>query len=102
MPNRNKKASATRKPHNVRMEHYESFNEILATIAGEPREAIIGEKRVIMTRMEGLLRVQVDRALKRNVREIAMLLKMMANDPGLAVSALTREVAFISWPLSNV
>jgi hypothetical protein len=102
MPKITKAARIRRKPHNVQREHYESFGELLATIAGEPRQAIIGDKQVTLTRMEALLRVQVERALNRNVREVAQLLQILANDPGLAATTQTIVVSYIGKALANV
>lgn len=102
MPKKTKKPGANRKPHNVRREQYESFADLFARIANEPRQATIGDKQITMTRAEALLRVMVDRAINGNVREITKLLQIMANDPGLTATARPQVVMFIGHALANV
>lgn len=91
-----------RKPHNARTFAYGSFNELLALIANERRAALVGEQQIIMSRRERLFRLLVDRALQGQVREVTLLLRLMANSPTLAASYRDQVVTIISGSLCTV
>lgn len=91
-----------RKPHNARAPGYGSFNELLSLIADERRAALVGEQQIIMTRRERLFRLLVDRALQGNVREVTLLLRLMAKSPELAATYRDRVVTIISGSLCTV
>lgn len=91
-----------RKPHNARTPGYGSFNELLALIADERRTALVGEQQVIMSRRERLFRLMVDRALQGKVREVTLLLRLMANSPTLAATYRDQVVTVISGSLCTV
>lgn len=90
-----------RKPHNARTSEYVSFNELLAQIANEPRAALIRNEQVVMSRSERLLRLMVDRALQGKVREVRMLLKLLAKSPALAATFREEIVMVISGDLAE-
>lgn len=92
----------TRKPHNARTSEYGSFNELLALIADERRAALVGEQQVIMSRRERLFRLMLDRALQGKVREVTLLLRLMANSPALATTYRDQVVTVISGSLCAV
>lgn len=91
-----------RKPHNASAPGYGSFNELLSLIADERRAALVGEQQIIMSRRERLFRLLVDRALQGNVREVTLLLRLMANSPALAATYRDQVVTIISGALCNV
>lgn len=95
-------APRRRKPHNVRKEQYQSFDELLATIGYETRVATIGDQEVMMTRLEAVLRVMIDRALQGNVRELTKILRIMANDPGLAATARSQIIITVGGALAGI
>lgn len=96
------KARSKRKPHNAETEEYGSFFELLTKIATEARKATIGDKEATITRVEGLLRVMVERALKGEVREVLKLLQLMEKNPAMATTNRTRTILFISKALADV
>ena len=90
-----------RKPHNASTNDYASFDELLASIAAEPRTALVGSDQLKMSRSERLFRVMVDRALQGNVREVRRLLHLMATRPTLAATFREETVTVVSGPLCN-
>lgn len=90
-----------RKPHNARTSDYASFEDLLASIAAEPRTALVGSDQLMMSRSERLLRLMVDRALHGNVREVTKLLHLMATRPTLAATFREETVIVLSGVLCN-
>ena len=101
MPPKNRKSAPRRRPHNVPRERYESFDELLVKIAHEPRKAILGEEEVTMSRLEFLLRTVVDRAMAGQVREMTLILKVLADHPGLAATARTQIITVVGSALAG-
>lgn len=98
-----KRKSARRlRPHNVPREQYKSFDELLVKIAHEPRKAILGEQEVTMSRLEFLLRTVIDRAMAGQVREMTLILKLLADDPGLAATARSQIITSFTGALAGV
>jgi hypothetical protein len=95
-------ARGKRKPHNARTTGYISFNDLLAQIAAEPRTAFVGDEPVVMSRRERMLRLMVDRALQKNVRDVTTLLRMMAKKPALAATFREETVIVFSGMLAGV
>ena len=101
MKARTNRARPRRKPHNVHREQYESFDELLATIADEPCQATIEGQEVTITQRERFFRVMVDRAMHGNVREITKLLHIMAKEPGLAATRRYQTILFVRGALAR-
>ena len=91
-----------RRPHNARTFDYFSFDQLLNQIAAEPRTALVGDEKVVMSRKERLLRLQIEQALKKKAREVTMLLKMMAKYPVLARTLREELVIVFSGNIGKV
>jgi hypothetical protein len=72
------------RPHNAKVSKYESFEELLAAAANAPRKVKVNGRSVKMLRGEVAYRTMVDRALRGGVRELAFLIKAMAQESALA------------------
>lgn len=96
------KAPGNRKPHNAKTANYASFDELLALIAAEPRNAFLGDEQVTMPRGERLLRLMLDRALKGHPRDVTKLLQMMAKNPATAATFRDEFVTVIGGVLARL
>jgi hypothetical protein len=96
-----KKPRGSRKPHNARESDYVSFNELLGKLATELREVQVGDDLIKMPRVERLIRLTLERALKGNVRDVTKMLNLMAQNPELAATHRERTVVHIIPALYN-
>jgi hypothetical protein len=79
-----------RRPHNAKVSKYESFEQLLAAAANAPRRVTVNGKFVKMSRKEVLYRTIVNGALDGGIRELAFLIKAMAQHSALG-STCRRE-----------
>lgn len=83
---RGSKGGRKRPPHNVRRAEYQSFGDLLAKAADEPRAAEINDREVRLIRAELLFRLSIGRALNGSPSDVADVLQRMARNPKLAAS----------------
>jgi hypothetical protein len=94
---RKKKPKTGRKPHNATQPaDYSSLAELISKVGDEPRKVLVRGQEVNMSRSERLLRLQVDRALQGNVREVANIIRLMIKYPDIAASYREEKVVLIA------
>jgi hypothetical protein len=96
-----KKPQSSRKPHNAKKSEFVSFGDLLGKVATEVREVQVGDDLIEMPRVERLIRLTLARALKGNVRDVAKMLNLMAQNPELAATHRERTVIHINPALYN-